>query len=82
MPADGKLQVRDLLRAGRRHEGHAETDVASLIAAVPPGQSVPIVVDRDGKKMRVRVTPTTTDGHRVVGRDPAGSATASRSRSR
>jgi PDZ domain-containing protein len=67
MPADGKLQVRDLLVRIGGTKVTPKTDVASLIAEVPPGRSVPIVVDRGGKKVRVRVTPTTSHGHRVVG---------------
>lgn len=67
MPADGKLQVRDLLRSVGGTKVTPGTDVASLIAKVPEGQSVPIVVERNGKTVRTRVTPTTVKGHRLVG---------------
>ncbi len=67
MPADGKLRVRDILRRVGSTPVTAKTDVAGLIGAVPPGRSVPIVVERNGKQVRVRVTPTTKQGHRLVG---------------
>jgi PDZ domain-containing protein len=67
MPADGKIQVRDILRRVGRTPVTQHTDVAKLIAAVPKGQSVPIVVERNGKLVKVRVTPTTVQGHRLVG---------------
>jgi PDZ domain-containing protein len=66
-PADGKLEVRDLLRRVGGTEVTPTTDVGSLIAKVPEGSSVPIVVERDGKRVRVRVTPTTVDGTKLVG---------------
>ncbi|MBO0846658.1 MAG: PDZ domain-containing protein [Nocardioides sp.] len=67
MPAHGKLEVRDLLRRVGGTPVTPSTDVASLIAKVPQGESVPIVVERNGKTVRTRVTPTTVDGHQVIG---------------
>jgi PDZ domain-containing protein len=67
LPADGKIQVRDILRRVGGTPVTQHTDVGKLIAAVPEGQSVPIVVERNGKLVTVRVTPTTVQGHRVVG---------------
>jgi PDZ domain-containing protein len=67
MPADGKLKVRDILRRVGGTKVTPSTDVASLIAKVPEGESVPIVVERNGKTVRTRVTPTTKEGHRLVG---------------
>jgi Lon-like protease len=67
MPADGTLEVRDLLRRVGDTEVTPTTDVAALIAKVPEGKSVPIVAERDGKTVRTRLTPTTVDGHRLVG---------------
>jgi PDZ domain-containing protein len=67
LPADGKIKVRDILRRVGSTPVTQHTDVAKLIAAVPTGQSVPIVVERNGKLVKVRVTPTTVQGHRLVG---------------
>jgi len=66
-PADGTLEVRDLLRRIGGTEVTPTTDVGALIAKVPEGESVPIVVERDGKTVRTRVTPTTVDGHKLIG---------------
>src|SRR3954469_15493014 len=67
MPADGKLEVRDVLRKIGDTEVTPKTDVGKLVAAVPPGQSVPITVERDGKPVTVDVTPVTKDGNTLVG---------------
>jgi Lon-like protease len=67
MPADGKIKVRDILRRVGATPVTQHTNVAKLIAAVPNGQSVGMVVERDGKLVKVRVTPTTVQGHRLVG---------------
>jgi PDZ domain-containing protein len=67
MPADGKLEVRDILRRIGTTPITQHTDVGKLIAAVPDGGSVPVVVERNGKRVKVRLTPTTVDGHRLVG---------------
>lgn len=67
MPAEGKLQVRDVLRRVGGTRVTAHTNVLKLIAAVPAGGSVPITVLRDGKPVTVRVTPTTVKGTKLVG---------------
>ena len=67
MPADGKIKVRDLLRRIGDTPVTANTDVGKLIRAVPDGQSVPIVVERDGRLVHTRVTPKTQDGNRLIG---------------
>jgi PDZ domain-containing protein len=67
MPADGKLQVRDVLRKVGDTEITPTSDVAKLISAVPAGSSVPITVERDGKPVTVQLTPVTKDGHTLVG---------------
>ena len=67
MPADGKLQVRDVLRRFDGHRVNAATDLGKLVQKVPEGQSVPIVVERKGKPVTVRVAPTTKQGTRLVG---------------
>jgi Lon-like protease len=67
MPADGKLQPRDVLTRVGSTPVTSETDIAKAIAAVPPGDSVRIKVLRKGKPVTVRVTPTTKEGHRLIG---------------
>ena len=67
MPADGKLQVRDVVRRFDGSRVNAATDLGKLVRAVPAHGSVPITVDRKGKPVTVRVTPTTKDGNRLIG---------------
>ncbi len=67
MPADGKLQVRDVLRKIGDTRITPKTDVPALVAAVPPGKSVPITVERDGKEVTVHVAPVSKDGHTLFG---------------
>ncbi|HEX4473323.1 MAG TPA: PDZ domain-containing protein [Nocardioides sp.] len=67
MPAEGKLQVGDVVRRIGTTKVTATTDVGTLIAAVPTGGSVPITVLRQGSPVTVRVTPTTKNGTRLVG---------------
>jgi Lon-like protease len=67
MPADGKLQPRDVVLRFDGKRVTAATELAKLIEAVPKGESVPITVERDGKPVTVRVTPTTKDGHKLIG---------------
>jgi PDZ domain-containing protein len=67
MPADGKLEVRDKLRAVGGTTVTSTTDVAKLIGEVPDGESVRVKVERDGEPVTVRVTPVTKEGHRMVG---------------
>ena len=67
MPADGKLEVRDKLRAVGGTKVTSTTDVAKLIGDVPDGESVRVEVERDGKPVTVRLTPVTKEGHRMVG---------------
>jgi PDZ domain-containing protein len=67
MPADGKLRVGDVLREVAGHPVGPTTDVGSLLQAVPAGRPVPIVVQRGARLVHLAITPTTQDGHRVVG---------------
>jgi PDZ domain-containing protein len=67
MPADGKLQVRDILRSVAGHRIGPKTDVGKVLQAVPAGTPVPIVVERSGHRVHVSITPTTKDGHQIVG---------------
>jgi Lon-like protease len=67
MPADGKLEVRDVLRSVNGTKVTATTDIAKLITDAPAGAPVRITVERDGKPVTVRLTPVTKEGHRLVG---------------
>jgi Lon-like protease len=67
MPADGKLQPRDVVLRFDGKRVTAATELAELIKEVPKGESVPITVERDGKPVTVRVTPATKDGHKLIG---------------
>jgi Lon-like protease len=67
MPAEGKLRAGDILtRVGDTPVG-GTTDVLKLVGAVPAGQSIPITVRRQGKLVRVRVTPTSVQGTKLIG---------------
>jgi PDZ domain-containing protein len=67
MPADGQLQPGDVLVRVGGTPIDADTDVASLIAKVPDGGSVPVVVERDGRRVRVSLSPVEKEGHRLIG---------------
>ena len=67
MPADGKIEPGDVLLRIGGTKITAGTDVGKLIAAVPDGGSVPVVVDRGGKRVKVDLTPVEKDGNRLVG---------------
>jgi PDZ domain-containing protein len=67
MPAEGKLQVRDLLRRVAGRKIGPKTDVGKVLQAASSGKPVPIVVERNGHRVHVDITPTTKDGHKVVG---------------
>jgi Lon-like protease len=67
MPADGKLKAKDVLLDVGGTPITGDTDVLTLLAKVPPGQAVPIVVKRGAKQVRVQLTPVQKDGHQIVG---------------
>jgi Lon-like protease len=67
MPADGKIQARDVVRRFDGKAVNAGTDLGKLIHAVPNGASVPITVDRKGTPVTVRVAPVNQDGNRLIG---------------
>ena len=73
MPADGKIEPGDvLLRVGGTRVT-ATTDVSKLIAAVPDGGSIPVVVKRDGERVKVR-RHTGREGRQPAGRRHPGAA--------
>ena len=69
-PADGELQVRDiLLEVGGIPIKSAE-DVAKAVSEAPKGKPIPFKVKRggkDGKIVETEITPTTIDGAQRVG---------------
>jgi Lon-like protease len=67
MPADGRLQVGDILRTVAGHRLGPATDVGKLLQAAPAGTPVRFVVKRDGHLVHLAITPTTSDGHQIVG---------------
>jgi PDZ domain-containing protein len=67
MPADGKLQVRDLLRRVAGQKIGPKTDVGKVLAGVPADKPVPFVVERNNRRVHLQITPTTKDGHQIVG---------------
>ena len=61
MPAEGRLEVRDvLIRVGDTEITEAQ-DVLDAIEGAPRGEPVRFVVRRDGKRVTVDVTPRTMD---------------------
>jgi PDZ domain-containing protein len=67
MPADGKLQPRDVVLRFNGERVTAATQMAKLIAAVPAGTPVPVTVSRKGRTVTERVAPVDKDGHRLIG---------------
>jgi PDZ domain-containing protein len=67
MPADGQIEPGDVLLRVGGTKVNATTDVSKLIAAVPEGGSLPVVVKRGEERVKVHLTPVTKDGHRLVG---------------
>lgn len=67
MPADGKLKVGDVLVSVGGTPASSPDQVAARIQKVPDGQSVPVVVDRNGREVSLRLTPVKKDGHQLIG---------------
>jgi PDZ domain-containing protein len=67
MPAEGKLQVGDIVRSVAGHPIGPATDVGKLLQAAPAGAPVPFVVKRAGHLVHLAITPTTSGGHQIVG---------------
>ncbi|HVQ88286.1 MAG TPA: PDZ domain-containing protein [Actinomycetes bacterium] len=55
-PADGKLQAGDVLVAVDGQRVHKATDVRDIVSSVDVGDSVEIVIERDGQRQTVRLT--------------------------
>lgn len=70
LPASGKLKVRDVLvRIGTTTISEPQ-DVVDAVDAAPAGEPLEFVVLRDGKEVRVAVTPRIIDGDKLVGITP------------
>lgn len=62
LPADGRLEVRDvLLEVGGKTISDAQ-DVVEAVDAAPVGEPLEFVVRRDGEEVTVQVTPRVVDG--------------------
>lgn len=70
MPADGRLEVRDVLvEVGGRPISTAD-DVVEVVDAAPVGEPLEFVVERDGTRRSVPVTPAMVEGDKRVGITP------------
>jgi PDZ domain-containing protein len=70
MPAEGRLEVRDvLIRVGDTDITEVQ-DVLDAIERAPRGEPVPFVVRRGKSKVTVEVTPRMVDGNYRVGFTP------------
>ena len=70
MPADGKLEVRDVLISVGGTTITSAQDVVDAIDGSPKGEPVAFVVRRGKKEVTVQVTPRTVDGDYRVGFSP------------
>jgi PDZ domain-containing protein len=70
MPADGKLEVRDVLVSVGGTTITSTQDVIDSIDGSPEGEPVAFVVRRGKKEVTVQVTPRTVDGDYRVGFTP------------
>ena len=66
-PADGKLQVRDVLVSVDGTKVTQGTDVASLVQKAPQGQPLTIVVRRGSDEHTLHITPAQVDGVPRIG---------------
>ncbi|QBX56398.1 PDZ domain-containing protein [Nocardioides seonyuensis] len=75
LPADGRLEVRDvLLEVGGRPISEPQ-DVVEAVDAAPVGEPLEFVVRRDGDEVSVEVTPREFDGDKRVGITPGSGFT-------
>lgn len=66
-PADGKLEVRDIIEKVGGVPVRQSDDLTNAIGNTPPGTSLPLTVRRDGKSVTMQVTPVETDGSPKIG---------------
>jgi Lon-like protease len=66
-PADGELEVRDVLLEVDGTPVEDPAQVADLVRDTEPGESVAFTVLRDGEERTVEVTPEQVEGRAMVG---------------
>ena len=66
-PADGALAERDRYISIAGHPIRVWDDVVRVISHATPDKPLTFVVERDGKKLSVPVTPRVVDGRTVIG---------------
>ena len=69
-PADGRLQVRDVLRKIGGRTITTPQDVVDAVQAAPAGRPLTFEVLRKGKRVEVDVTPREVDGATRIGITP------------
>jgi len=67
LPADGKLELRDVLLEVDGHEVTSAQQVVDLVDKTKEGDSVTFLVRRDGRQKSVVVAPRVVDGDLRVG---------------
>ncbi len=67
MPADGKLETRDILTKIGDVEIEESQDVVDAVTGAPKGEPLRFEVRRDGKPVSVDITPKVVDGANRVG---------------
>ena len=70
LPAEGKLEVRDVLTRIGSTDIKTPQDVVDAIEAAPEGEPIEFDYVRDGKPGTVEITPEMVDGHPRVGIAP------------
>jgi Lon-like protease len=70
LPADGKLEVRDVLVEVGGIDIDDPQDVVDAVDRAGVGEPLEFVVARDGKRRSVEVTPRAVDGDKRVGISP------------
>ena len=66
-PADGRLQVRDVIVAVNGVPTTSTEEAGTSVQATPPGKDVELTVVRDGRERQVSVTPGERDGRPFIG---------------
>ncbi|PUA82029.1 YlbL family protein [Nocardioides currus] len=70
LPADGRLEVRDILVSIGGRQIETAEDVIKAVDEAPAGKPLTFVVRRKGEEISVDVTPRTVDGDKRIGITP------------